>query len=131
MGMSWRRASRHDHGCPRPARVCCAARRRLTGSSLARSGRLTSGTVVASSRPNSSRVGSFTDSVRVPAANAVVPLHLRIDVHLRAEQYPKRRQGAQLIGVKVPFLKTLGGRRRSQEAMIRELANELREQPSA
>ena len=44
---------------------------------------------------------------------------------------PKRRQGAQLIGVTLPFLKTLGGRRRSQEAKIRELANERREQPSA
>jgi len=92
---------------------------------------LTSGTVVAPSRPTSSRVPSFTDSVRVPAANAVVPQHLRIEVPLRAEQRPKRRQGAQLIGVKVPLLKTLGGRRRDQEATIRELANELREAPSA
>jgi hypothetical protein len=33
--------------------------------------------------------------------------------------------------VTLPFLKTLGGRRRDQEAKIRELANELREQPSA
>jgi hypothetical protein len=63
--------------------------------------------------------------------HGVVPQHLRIEVHLRAEQRPKRRQGAQLIGVKVTFLKTLGGRRRDQEAKIRELANELREAPSA
>jgi hypothetical protein len=33
--------------------------------------------------------------------------------------------------VKLPFLKTLGGRRRDQEAKIRELANERREAPSA
>jgi hypothetical protein len=33
--------------------------------------------------------------------------------------------------VTLPFLKTLGGRRRSQEAKIRELANERREAPSA
>jgi hypothetical protein len=57
---------------------------------------------MASLRPNSSRVGSFTDPVRVPAANAVVPQHLRIQVHLRTEQNPKRRQGAQLIGVELP-----------------------------
>jgi hypothetical protein len=49
---------------------------------------LTSGTVMASLRPNSSRVGSFTDPVRVPAANAVVPQHLRIEGHLRTEQRP-------------------------------------------
>jgi hypothetical protein len=60
-----------------------------------------------------------------------VPQHLRIQVHPRAEQRPKRRQGAQLIGVKLPLLKTLGGRRRYQEAKIRELANEPREAPSA
>jgi hypothetical protein len=81
--------------------------------------------------PEQLPVGSFSDSVRVPAANAVVPQHLRIEVHLRTEQYPKRRQGAQLIGVKLPLLKALGGRRRYQEAKIRELANELREAPSA
>jgi hypothetical protein len=92
---------------------------------------LISGTVVASSRSNSSRVGSFTDSVRVPAANAVVPLHLRNDVHLRAEQYPKAAAGRPADRREVAFLKTLGGRRRYQEAMIRELANELRGQPSA
>jgi hypothetical protein len=33
--------------------------------------------------------------------------------------------------VKFPFLKTLGGRRRYQEAKLRELANERREAPSA
>jgi hypothetical protein len=33
--------------------------------------------------------------------------------------------------VKLPFLKTLAGRRRHQEAKIRELANERREAPSA
>jgi excisionase family DNA binding protein len=30
---------------------------------------------------------------------------------------------------KLPFLKTLGGHRRYPEAKIRELANELREEP--
>ena len=32
---------------------------------------------------------------------------------------------------KLPFLKTLGGHRRYPEAKIRELANELREEPIA
>ena len=32
---------------------------------------------------------------------------------------------------KLPFLKTLGGHRRYPEAKIRELANELREEPTA
>ena len=31
---------------------------------------------------------------------------------------------------KLPFLKTLGGHRRYPEAKIRELANELREEPT-
>ena len=32
---------------------------------------------------------------------------------------------------KLPFLRTLGGHRRYPEAKIRELANELREEPTA
>jgi excisionase family DNA binding protein len=32
---------------------------------------------------------------------------------------------------KLPFLKTLGGHRRYPEAKIRELANQLREEPTA
>ena len=32
---------------------------------------------------------------------------------------------------KLPFLKTLGGHRRYPEAKIRELANDLREEPTA
>jgi excisionase family DNA binding protein len=32
---------------------------------------------------------------------------------------------------KLPFMKTLGGHRRYPEAKIRELANELREEPTA
>jgi hypothetical protein len=113
--------------------ACQGLLRRPTGSSLARSGRLTSGTVVAPSRPNSSRVGSFTDSVRVPAANATVSCRSTSGSRdtFTPSSTPKRRQGAQLIGVTLPFLKTLGGRRRDQEAKIRELANERREQPSA
>jgi hypothetical protein len=93
---------------------------------------LTSGTVVAPSRPNSSRVGSFTNSVRVPAANATVSC--RSTSGSRDTSTPSSAQaaaGRQLIGVNLPFLKTLGGRRRYQEAKIRELANERREQPSA
>jgi len=62
----------HDVGCPPSATACWAARRLPTGSSLPRSGRLTSDTVVNPPIPNSSWVCILTDSVWEPAANVTV-----------------------------------------------------------
>jgi excisionase family DNA binding protein len=83
------------------------------------------------------------DKIRGSRKGRTVAAQRKVNSRVETTSYLRTAEVADLLHVspktvsrwakegKLPFLKTLGGHRRYPEAKIRELANELREEPSS